>query len=1446
MTRQSSIPNVLGGDGELQNSPHCGRLHGPDGEYPDLRRGAYRPPATRLSASQPHLPSTIPESIDGKMNTSGSQSQEDTQPVSQSFYYEFQKRIKQQHAAKESGLPDGVSGTAKSVSHTYHEGQTGHIDLLGVYDQQTVAHSQTSVEERNNDDIEPATQAADVRADIYPESERFRLPSTPSTDSKKHSRAGETIDNPSTTPRLPINPFAGQMGGLNGLMDASQLFNATQALSSPLINVIPSDGLSERPSPDMFSRQRPSTGDHPLSSPAKLPRLNMVRSVTEPQATYISLKESQAERERLARMSLVGLGAVGQELSDDDDFDFDSQLRRHRLRRKIDQETNLQFMGITAPPTPVQRGHPRGYKGRQNRAGNFHRRSSRETSEAVIISDDIPAEDPHSNGTEEETEREEESNSMDIDDEADDLADDNKENVGTKGVQVPMTDSRMNYRTSLATTTQSSPSHRIQGSAATPHVPGQAGGRDHESTAITDVSEGVPLPTQTVAIADSQSSQSHVEAKTSHNTKMQSRAPGSPLDPPLLIPQPQLDGPNLQPSNSANGGAHVRSPAEGSVAPVSSPGRGESPPSHLRGSSDTSTLKNSKLLPENGLPVGPQIPELIGSSPPVIFKQQKVLEPTREGTNIVNGDGIALPRTEASAEEIPRSATTTVAQGRGASPDRRSDNIISHQQTTYTMGAQDTIAETSSAVEGIEVHTHAVVSSAGSGSKPLPDTLPGHCSKGSTVFETAQSHLSIQATQSSARPTELSPQNGFADSPKLIRPRTITEIAAAPSPGTPSDDVDLDINLLTSGDVEYQTVIDQLSPVRKKRRGNHGQALRAAVPEPPPPTPQAPIHPTMANDERPMARSSEPIMPQPPIENGSTKTVALNMTQGVNDNTDERIETQVKVKSSPRGRPRKIKPITTSKIAEALTNGTKTQGTAVTASSLRVVRGPPPQEPIAQPIGASAVAATRVFAHFNGNCAAYYPATCIGVVGGQEPRYRVRFDDGTVDMISGYGIRRLELRPGDNVKLDIGGARTNNYVVESTQDQQLPTPLPDSDTPTRRGRPRLSSLTTYPQTDIYGHITVVVSLKQRKSLDGDHHNKEKVYVPVKHVYLTQTMWTNFRNRDYTHATALDQGLDRLGTPSERPSTPSTPCSRTRRVKNSGFSKSLSTSLSARSGGGLFENMAFAVTNVNDVEDHSRVTQQILSNGGRILNAGFGELFHIPYLDISSPSKNSPTESQFQTNQAASSLGFTCLIADEHCRRAKYIEALALGIPCLATRWIQDSITKRRILPWIPYLLASGESTYLGGAVHSRFLQPYPAETATLSTILETRSKLLHDQSVLLIMSNREEKTMKSHPLITHALGASKVSRALNIDVAAKAIAEAQANGEPWNWVYSHDNEKEVERRLFGGGEKAGRKRKRGRGSDGVTGASGEKGGTRVVGNEFVIQSLILGMLVDGE
>lgn len=144
-------------------------------------------------------------------------------------------------------------------------------------------------------------------------------------------------------------------------------------------------------------------------------------------------------------------------------------------------------------------------------------------------------------------------------------------------------------------------------------------------------------------------------------------------------------------------------------------------------------------------------------------------------------------------------------------------------------------------------------------------------------------------------------------------------------------------------------------------------------------------------------------------------------------------------------------------------------------------------------------------------------------------------------------------------------------------------------------------------------------------------------------------------------------------------------------------------------------------------------------------------------------------------------------------------------------------------------------------MRSRVLQPFDAETATLCQIVENRPRMLDGASVLIIMEKGQEKSMQQHPLITHALGARKVSRAISDASAAKAVADSQALGEPWDWIFSYDKEHEVEEKLFGGNG-AGRKRKRGRESE--SGPPSKKGKTRVVGNEFVIQSLILGMLIE--
>ena len=654
---------------------------------------------------------------------------------------------------------------------------------------------------------------------------------------------------------------------------------------------------------------------------------------------------------------------------------------------------------------------------------------------------------------------------------------------------------------------------------------------------------------------------------------------------------------------------------------------------------------------------------------------------------------------------------------------------------------------------------------------------------------------------------------------------------------------------MTADDVEYQAVMRGSSPIgpaRKRRRGRTGRILHvdniksADQPEsqPLPSSPQdgdgkGPDSVNPAKDQLhfPSATPKEPKVLSEVVEGQSGPQQLLNA------------ETPRK-----RGRPKKasISIVAPAESKNPHPDNEQNSNKASRAELPRIRTQHVAQDSENGSLPSVLLTApNQVFAHFNGTCAAYYAATCIGVIAGQEPQYRVRFDDGTVDVINGFGIKRLELKPGDNVKLDLGGSRKKTYVVIRMQDRQQPTLTPDQDTPTRRKLPQLNNTTPSALTDIRGYASVVVAPKRADNAEPQPN--DILTVPVRDVYFTQTMWTSLKDRAFTYTPGRSQHLSRMDTPLERSSIPSTPSSRSHRVQTSGVGPSRSSRPPATARSSLFDNMVFAITNIAEPSLRTTLKNLINNHGGQLLSEDFSELFSIPSFAPVTPTKRSPkrdANTLLQLTAAASRKGFTCLIADKHCRMAKYIQALALGIPCLSSRWVQDCVAKQSILPWEPYLLAAGESSFLNGAIRSRVLPSIDPLSTTLSEIIEARPKPLANSSVLLIMEKSEEDTMKSHPLLSHALGASKVARATSLDSAAKMLAEAETNGEPWAWVYSHDKEDKAEKMLFGRGKggSSGTSRKRKRESSALSRSDG--GQTRIVGNEFVIQSLILGKLID--
>lgn len=487
------------------------------------------------------------------------------------------------------------------------------------------------------------------------------------------------------------------------------------------------------------------------------------------------------------------------------------------------------------------------------------------------------------------------------------------------------------------------------------------------------------------------------------------------------------------------------------------------------------------------------------------------------------------------------------------------------------------------------------------------------------------------------------------------------------------------------------------------------------------------------------------------------------------------------------------------------------------------------------------IAPNRVFAHFNGSPAGYFPATCLAPVAGEDHKLKIRFDDGTVAIVGDFNVKRLELQPGDSAKVFREGLRPHTYVVKELRDK-----LTDL---SREGE------TTTLVTDIFGHRTVSLLPKQRQ---GREDPGTEVVVPVAEIYQTSTMWSSFKDRGYNH-TFSAAGFAAPATPSEQPSPSSTPGSRLRlhaASRTSSVQRVIAASRSStKNCTRLFSNLVFAITEIADDQARDNTEALVRKHGGWILKDGFHELFDVPAAANSKASRF--------TLKPSLSRNSAILLADRHCRKSKFFQALALGIPCLATRWVTDSIAAGKLCDWRHYLLASGESSFLGGAICSRTLKyggKSGAEILKLQNMIDLREKWLEGKRVLLVGLAHQ---MGAYVFIAFALGALEVGVAQSTEEARSVLESSGGNdsvaGERagWDWVCVHEEERAVnddaQEAETGGRKKrkresedGGARKKRKVQGDAAVVSDGLEGfdGVKVVGTEYVVQSLILGRLLD--
>ncbi|KAF4470529.1 DNA damage checkpoint [Fusarium albosuccineum] len=275
-------------------------------------------------------------------------------------------------------------------------------------------------------------------------------------------------------------------------------------------------------------------------------------------------------------------------------------------------------------------------------------------------------------------------------------------------------------------------------------------------------------------------------------------------------------------------------------------------------------------------------------------------------------------------------------------------------------------------------------------------------------------------------------------------------------------------------------------------------------------------------------------------------------------------------------------------------------------------------------------------------------------------------------------------------------------------------------------------------------------------------------------------------------------------------------------------------------GRLFEGMVFAISFQNQAKqtERTKLETKITQAGGIILTEGFQDMFEQSSV-MNTSSAVIDEANALKLTQSGGESGFTALIADSHSRKAKYMQALALGLPCLAHQWITACLNKGAIVDWEPYMLCAGASAVLGNAIRSRMLTPYSAADARLADVISQRPRLLDGQRVLVVVDSKKSRNDAKEPYIFLAtvLGPS-ITRVFSTQQAREVLLEHQKAGNPFDWLYIDKGTGTVEA-VLAPTETTGNKRRRKSAA-----AQPKIGNIRVLDDELVIQSLILGRMVE--
>ncbi|KAK8007179.1 exoglucanase 1 [Apiospora arundinis] len=229
--------------------------------------------------------------------------------------------------------------------------------------------------------------------------------------------------------------------------------------------------------------------------------------------------------------------------------------------------------------------------------------------------------------------------------------------------------------------------------------------------------------------------------------------------------------------------------------------------------------------------------------------------------------------------------------------------------------------------------------------------------------------------------------------------------------------------------------------------------------------------------------------------------------------------------------------------------------------------------------------------------------------------------------------------------------------------------------------------------------------------------------------------------------------------------------RTRSLRSAQPTKSPRAGASASSE--LFKGMVFALSFNSQDEARKESTESLIQRAsGKILVTSFDELFEPACLGFPQKSSSSTGARSLALKPDFQAAGFTALIADSHSRKAKYMQALALGLPCLSAKWISTCVSRGKVVDWSSYVLCAGSSRVLGDAICSRHIPIYEASSNTLPETLEEKPAFLRNMRILTVLQKGSQRKHMPYFVLLQMLGATLV-RAKSIE---EAMAETEGSG----------------------------------------------------------------------